>query len=104
MVKTAVLALGRPMASQSAPFRSKRNAVLGCAANVEVRRAMFILRELFFPLPFFLLMQTDLTPLDILDQKTALQAYVSAPMHDQRVVCVYCSYVLVAGPLATFAH
>jgi len=46
----------------------------------------------------------DLTPLDILDQKTALQAYVSAPVHDQRVVCVYCSCVLVAGPLATFAH
>lgn len=49
-------------------------------------------------------MQADLTPLDILDQKTALQAYVSAPMHDQRVVCVYCSCVLFAGPLATFAH
>jgi hypothetical protein len=48
--------------------------------------------------------QADLTPLDILDQKTALQAYVSAPMHDQRDVCVYCSCVLVAGPLATFAH
>ena len=100
MVKTAVLALGRPMTSQSAPFRSKRNAVLGCAANVKVRRATFILRALFFS-PFFLLMQADLTPLDILDQKTALQAYVSAPMHDQRV---YCSCVLVAGPLATFAH